>query len=408
MNTSLFIARRYLFSKKKTNVINIISLISIVGLSIGTFALITSISVFNGFDSLIQSRFSSFDPDLKIVVAEGKMFQDTTTSFQEIKKLSSISSYTREFEDNALLRYGKRQTIARVKGIEPSFLKYSGITKMMVDGSPILKKGNAECMILGGGVAASLRIGLNFVKPVNIYYPKKDLRLKINLSNNFRHLLAYPSGSFSVDANIDNKYALVSLPMAYSLFKVDSENVTSINITIKESQKENINVIQKQIQNTLGSKYIVKNRYQQHETYFKIMKSEKWAIYLILAFILFVASFNLVGSITMLVIDKEEDISTLRSMGANDHLIKNIFLFEGWMISLIGAVIGMLLGITVCLIQQHFGIVKLQGAGSFIVDSYPVKLMLSDTLIVFSTILILGFLASWIPVNFLKLKSHKL
>ncbi|MCT4673064.1 MAG: FtsX-like permease family protein [Prolixibacteraceae bacterium] len=380
--------------------INIISLISMVGLAVGAFALVTTISVFNGFDDLIQSRFSSFDPPLKVVPVEGKVFDTSTVPMDKIKSIPGVIDFSQTIEDNALLRYGNKQLIATVKGVDSLFLQNSDVSSMMKEGKAKLKIKSKDAIILGGMVASNLKVGIRYLRPVNLYFPKRSKSLSINIAQSFRHKLAYASGTFSIQAEIDDKYVLVPLEMARGLMGRKSNEVSQLEIYIDKSADESL--IKKRLEEMMGPSFKVLNRYEQHDTYFKIMKGEKWAIFLILVFILFVASFNLIGSISMLMIDKKEDIAILQSMGAPNRLIRRIFLYEGWLISVCGAIIGLSLGIIVCYLQQEFGFVKLQGGGAFIVSSYPVKLIFSDISIIALTVTLLGLFSSWIPIRFLK------
>ncbi|QZT36091.1 FtsX-like permease family protein [Halosquirtibacter xylanolyticus] len=399
MNLSFYIAKRYLFSKKKTKVINIISLISMIGLAVGTFALVITISVFNGFDNLIQSRFSSFDPPLRVMPIEGKVFNINTIPLDELNKISGVRSISLTVEENALLRYGKNTTIATVKGVDSLFLMKSGVAKMMIEGVARLHKRDKSGVLLGGMVASDLRIGFNFQRPLSFYFPKKTKNLSINITQSFRQKIAYPTGCFSIQADIDQKYVLVPLDFARTLMGRKEGDVSQLEVYLTDNADEdNVRV---EMLSLLGNKFKVLNKYQQHDTYYKIMKGEKWTIFLILVFILFVASFNLIGSISMLMIDKKDDVAILQSMGANKKLVRHIFLYEGWLISVLGMLIGLVLGVILCYLQQEFGIVKLQGGGAFIVDAYPVQLVGSDILIISLTVTALGLLASWVPIRFL-------
>jgi lipoprotein-releasing system permease protein len=371
-----------------------------VGLAVGAFALVTTISVFNGFDDLIQSRFSSFDPPLKVVPVEGKVFDTSTVPMDKIKSIPGVIDFSQTIEDNALLRYGNKQLIATVKGVDSLFLQNSDVSSMMKEGKAKLKIKSKDAIILGGMVASNLKVGIRYLRPVNLYFPKRSKSLSINIAQSFRHKLAYASGTFSIQAEIDDKYVLVPLEMARGLMGRKSNEVSQLEIYIDKSADESL--IKKRLEEMMGPSFKVLNRYEQHDTYFKIMKGEKWAIFLILVFILFVASFNLIGSISMLMIDKKEDIAILQSMGAPNRLIRRIFLYEGWLISVCGAIIGLSLGIIVCYLQQEFGFVKLQGGGAFIVSSYPVKLIFSDISIIALTVTLLGLFSSWIPIRFLK------
>ncbi|MDC1107201.1 FtsX-like permease family protein [Prolixibacteraceae bacterium] len=401
MNLSIYVAKRYLFSKKKTKVINIISLISMIGLAVGTFALVTTISVFNGFDDLIQSRFSSFDPPLRVLPVEGKVFNVDTVPLHKLRIIKGLGSISQAVEENALLQYGKSQAIASVKGVDSLFLMKSGVAQMMIEGKPTLYKNNKSGVLLGGMVASELRIGFNFKRPLVFYFPKNTKNLSINISQSFRHKYAYPVGCFSIQADIDQKYVLVPIKFARSLMGREEGDVNQLEVYLTDDANESY--VRQEIQALLGDRFKVLNKYQQHDTYYKIMKGEKWTIFLILVFILFVASFNLIGSITMLMIDKKDDVAILQSMGASKHTVRQIFLYEGWLISVLGTLIGLILGVLLCYLQQEFGLVKLQGGGSFIVDAYPVQLVGSDILLISLTVIILGLFASWVPIRFLNI-----
>ncbi|QZE13896.1 ABC transporter permease [Halosquirtibacter laminarini] len=405
MNLSFYIAKRYLFSKKKAKVINIISFISIIGLAIGTFAMVVTISVFNGFDTFIQSRFSSFDPPLKVSPIQGKVFSMDTIDFAQIQNIRGVDGIARTLEDNALLRYGKHQTIATVKGVDSLFLQKSGVSGRMIDGVASLYKSNRYGVILGGEVASNLRVGFKFAKPLICYFPKQSNHFSINITQSFKQQLAYPMGCFSIQSEIDSKYVLVPLEMSQKLTSRKNNRVSNLEIYVNKGA--DIDRIQSEVKAIVGPDFYVKNRYEQHDTYFKVMKGEKWAIFLILAFILFVASFNLIGSITMLMIDKKEDINIVKSMGANEETIRRIFLYEGWMITTIGTAVGLITALIACYIQQEYGIVKLQGAGTFIINAYPVRLIFSDVVIICCTVISLGIMASWVPIRFLKLDQLK-
>ncbi|GET20409.1 ABC transporter permease [Prolixibacter denitrificans] len=398
MNLPLYIAKRYLLSRKKTNIINIISGISIVGMSVGTMALVVVLSVFNGFDGLIKSLFSSFDPDLKITVAEGKSFQDSTAVFQKIRNLPEVADYAQIIEENALLRYSNQQYIATIMGVSPSFQQMTGIDTMLVDGKFKLEDADNYYAVIGQGVAYYLSVGLNFINPIQVYVPQRGRTMGMGLVGNFNHDIIFPTGIFSIQQEIDSKYVIVPMAFARRLFEMPT-GVSAVELKLKKDAS--VKETQQKIQELVGNRFVVKNRYQQHDYLYKIMKSEKWAVYLILVFILLIASFNIVGSLTMLILDKKEDINILKSMGANHSLIRKIFLFEGWSISIIGAVVGTSLGLVVSWLQQTYGLLKLTGGTSFIIDAYPVKIIPMDVTAIFISVLVIGFFAAWFPVRFI-------
>lgn len=399
LSFSLRIARRYLFSKKSHNTINIISGISATGVAIGTIALIVVLSVLNGFESLVANMFSSFDPDLKITAVQGKTFDINTNEFEQLKKMKSVAVFTEVVQENALLRFKDKQMPATVKGVSSNFAQLTQIDSIIYDGAFILNDGAFERAVPGIGVARMLGLGAHFIDPLYIYVPKRTA--KINLlrpDKSINEAGTFVSGIFSVQQLIyDDQVVLVSLELARELFEYDSATVSSLELKI--AADADFRKTQQQIQTLLGNKYNVKDRYQQQESFFSIMKIEKWITFLILSFILLIASFNIIGSLSMLIIDKKNDIETLRNIGANNRLIKQIFLFEGWMISATGAIIGIIIGVGITLAQQHFGLLKL-GSG-YVVDAYPVVLQFTDAVLVFVTVVVMGWLAAWYPVRYI-------
>lgn len=401
MNLPFFIAKRYLVSKKKQNIINIISGISVVGIIVGTMALVIVLSVFNGFSSLISTFFSSFDPDLKITAVEGKMFNPHDFPFDKIKKLPGVAHYSEVIEEVALLKYGGQQYVATVKGVPDNYNTYTGIDSMIVDGDFMLEKQGIEYAVVGQGVAYNLGLGLTFIDPIRIFVPKKGKQVSMNLARSINQDYIYPSGVFSILEEVDSKYIIVPFEFAAKLFESKNQ-VSAVELAVEPDASEN--KIQEEITELLGNDFQIKNKYQQHDLIYKTMKSEKWAAYLILVFILLVASFNILSNLTMLIIDKKEDLFILRGMGANAKTIRQVFLFNGWMISFAGAVIGSLLGVFVCWLQIKYGFITLPGAGSFVISAYPVKIVFTDILLVFSAVLSIGFLAAWYPVRFISKK----
>ena len=401
MNLPFYIAKRYLVSKKKQNVINIISMISVIGVSLGTMALIIVLSAFNGLNVLIGNLFGSFDPDLKILPVAGKTFIPNSPEFAQIKKMDKVLFYAEALEDNALLKYGNRQRPAIVKGVSEDFALMTGIDTMIIDGKFLLSHGSEKYAVLGFGVAGNLGIGLNFLDPIKFYVPKRHAKVGHNPVDAFNVDFLFPKGVFAIQEDFDNQYVLVPMTFARRLFD-RKEAVSAIELKLKNLDQSD--EVQEDIQNLLGENYVVKNRFQQHDVLFKMMQTEKTAIFFILAFILVIASFNIIGSLSMLIIDKQNDIETLRSIGANKTLIQRIFLIEGWLISISGALIGTFLGVLVCVLQLKFGFVKIGGADSFIFSQYPVKIILTDIVIVFATVVAIGYLASRLPVKHLTRK----
>lgn len=397
---SIKVARRYLFSKKSHNAINIISAISATGVTIGTMALVVVLSVFNGFEGLVSTMFSTFDPELRITLSEGKRFTLNEPEIRKIKNLNEIAVFTEVIEENALLSFREKQMPATIKGVSTNFRILTQIDSLMYDGKFELYDGAFERAVPGIGVASTLGLGAHFIDPLYIYAPKRNS--KINLlrpENSFNQTISFVSGIFNIQqSQYDDKYVLVSLNHARQLFEYDSTTVTSIELKLKTNS--NIDKTKKAITAILGEKYNVKNRMEQQESFFNIMKIEKWITFLILSFILLIASFNIIGSLSMLIIDKKNDINTLESLGANKTTIRRIFLIEGWLISFVGAFVGVSLGTILCLVQEKIGIIKL-GPG-FVVDAYPVITNSGDILLIFSTVLVMGLIAAWYPVRYIK------
>ncbi len=400
MRTAFYIARRYLISKKSVNVINIISGISISGVTVGTFALIVILSVFNGLDTSIKTLFSSFDPDIKITAAKGKSFEMDEGNFNAIRQISGISTLTPVIEENALLGYGDRKYFATIKGVPANYSEVSGLdTSCITSGRFLLEAKQIPYAVVGQGVAYYLSVGLNFTDPVHIYTLKKGVNGRPSLANSFNHSTIYASGIFANQQEIDSKYVLVPFGYAQELFQMGTR-VSSVELGLKEGVSGES--VQPEIRRILGGNFVVKTQFEQHELFYRVMKSEKWAIFIILGFILIIASFNILGSLSMLIIDKKADIAILQSMGANQKLIRTIFLFEGWMISLTGAVFGLILGILICSIQIKYGILKIPGnEGSFIFSSYPVEIRIGDLTAIFLLVSGIGFLAAWYPIRFI-------
>ena len=398
MNLPIHIAKRYLVAKKSHNAINIISAISVGVVTLVAMALIVILSVFNGFDHLVQSLFSTFNPDLKVLPAEGKVFVPDSSVYHQIKQIEGVYFVSEVLEENALLKYGEKQYIATVKGVDDNYIYVNGIDSMIVEGDFILKQGQNNFAVVGQGIAYYLSIGLNFIPAINIYVPKRSEYISYNPEQAFNHEYLYPSGIFSIEQDFDSKYMLVPLDFARRLLDYENE-ISALEISIKPGY--DVSRIEHKIANIYGAEFKVQNRYEQNEVFFKVMKSEKWAIFFIFCIILVVASFNMIGSLTMLIIEKKEDIATLRSLGATDKLIRKIFLVEGWMISLAGAFIGLILGSLICWGQQTFEWVKLKGSGSFVIDAYPVDFQWLDLLSVLGIVSFIGFIAAWYPVRYI-------
>lgn len=372
------------------------------GIIVGTMAIIIVVSVLNGFTSLIGMFYSDFDPDLKISPAEGKMFDPQTLDIDQIKAIPGVISYAEVIEEIAMLKYGRQQYPATIKGVPNNYPDYTNIDTLLIEGEYYLEKDGIDYAILGRGIANYLGAGISFLDPIHIYVPKKGKQISLNPRRSFNTNYIFPSAVFAVLEDIDAKYILVSNTYAAELFE-SGNNISAIELDLDNSA--NSKQIQKTIIQILGERFHVKNKEQQHELVFKTMKSEKWAVYFILVFILLLASGNMIGNLTMLYIDKKEDISILRSMGLSSKNINRIFLYEGWLISFVGGLLGTALGIFVCWLQITFEFIKLPGAtSSFIISAYPVQIIFTDIMLAFIAVLIIGFVASWYPVKFMSQK----
>ncbi|RGX77063.1 FtsX-like permease family protein [Bacteroides stercorirosoris] len=403
MNLPFYIARRYLFSKKKHNAINIISGISVCGVALATLALVCTLSVFNGFQDMVAGFFTAFDPELKITVREGKVFEPGTAAIREVRALPEIDVWTETLEENAMVQYKDRQAMAVIKGVEDNFEQLTSIDSLLYGaGEFILHDSIVDYGVLGVELISELGTGLQFVDPLQVYAPKRNVRVNMaNPSASFnRDYLFSPGVVFVVNQQkYDARYILTSLDFARRLFNYDTE-VSAIELKLKPDA--DASAVQRKISRMLGDDYVVLNRYEQQADVFRIMEIEKFISYLFLTFILAIACFNVIGSLSMLILDKREDVETLRNLGADDRLIARIFLFEGRLISLFGALAGIILGLLLCFFQQRFGIISLGGgSGSFIVDAYPVSVHVTDVILIFITVIAVGFLSVWYPVHYL-------
>ena len=403
MNLPFYIARRYLFSKKKHNAINIISGIWVWGVALATLALVCTLSVFNGFQDMVAGFFTAFDPELKITIREGKVFEPQGAAFQEVRSLPEIGVWTETLEENAMVQYKDRQAMAIIKGVEDNFEELTSIDSLLYGaGEFILHDSIVDYGVLGVELISELGTGLQFVDPLQVYAPKRNVRVNMaNPSASFnRDYLFSPGVVFVVNQQkYDARYILTSLSFARNLFNYDTE-VSAVELKLKPGA--DVTAVQRKIARILGDEFVVLDRYEQQADVFRIMEIEKFISYLFLTFILAIACFNVIGSLSMLILDKREDVETLRNLGADDRLIARIFLFEGRLISLFGALSGIVLGLLLCYIQQRFGIISLGGGnGSFIVDAYPVSVHVTDVVLIFITVITVGFLSVWYPVHYL-------
>ncbi len=405
MQFSLFMARRYLFSKKSHNLINVISLISMIGLGIGTAALIVVLSVFNGFEHVISSLYQSFNPDFMITAKQGKTFHYAQFPVEKIQQLSGVAQVVQVVEEDALFKYGDKQYIGKIMGFSPNYMKVNKLDTMMRAGTFVLQSGKANFAVVGAGVAWFLGINTHDTQQLlTVLVPHRGNASSFNFQNAFNSEVTQPVGVFSVQQDFDQKYVLVPLRFARELLNY-SDEVTSLEVFLKENASAD--EIQKKIEDIAGEQFVIKNRFQQNEMLFKIMKSEKMAVFLILVFILILSSFNMIGSVAILIVEKMKDLAVLKSMGADMQTLRRIFFRHGIMISLISAASGLIAGFVILWLQQHFGLVRLgSGNGGFIINAYPVQMQLLDFVYVFITVFVIGLLAAWYPVRFL-LKDYQ-
>lgn len=402
MNFPFFIARRYLFSKKSTHAINVISGISVVGVAIATMALVVTLSVFNGFHDLVASFFTSFDPQLKITPVEGKSVAADDPVLTQIRQLPQIEVVTECVEDQALAIYKSRQMMVMIKGVDDNFDQLTHIKEILIgEGDFCLHAADMDYGILGIRLAEQLATGYSYDQPLHIYAPRREGQFDLtNPTEAFEEDDLYSPGVlFNVrQAKYDKNYIITSIAFARRLF--DQQGMlTSLELRLKPGS--NFERTKSEIKQLCGDRFTVKDRFEQQDDTFKIMKIEKFIAYIFLTFILMVACFNIIGSLSMLIIDKKDDVVTLRNLGANDKQITRIFLFEGRMISAIGAVIGIIIGLLLCWLQQRFGLVALgSSSGSFVINAYPVSVHPEDIVLIFITVLVVGFLSVWYPVRY--------
>ncbi|MDR0768625.1 MAG: FtsX-like permease family protein [Dysgonamonadaceae bacterium] len=402
MNFPFYIAKRYLFSKKSHNAVNIISIVAICGVSVATMATVCSLSVLNGFRGLMEEMFSAFDPELRITSVEGKTFNPEAL-VGEIRALPDVELIAESLEDNVMVNYRGRQGLAILKGVSDDFISIADFASTLIDGDTVLKDGVNNFTLLGIGIARNIGVNTGSVYPMEINAPRRGAG--VNLSNPLSSInreYVYIGGVFSVkQAVYDENYMLVPIRLARNLFDCEKE-VSALEIKLKTGAS--LKEMQAKIQRISGNACYVKDRYRQQEDTYKMVNIEKWATFLILTFILLIAAFNIVGSLSMLIVDKQADVITLRSLGADNRMISGVFLFEGCMISTFGAVLGIVAGLLLCLGQQHFGWLRLGTGDHFSVAAYPVIVFPSDLLFILLTVLTVGFFAVLYPVRYLARK----
>ncbi len=382
-------------SKKSQNAISIVSTISVIGVSVGTMALIIVLSAFNGLSDLVKSLYNSFNADMEITIKQGNIFHLNDTIVNDLKKIEGVVYYSEILEDNALVKYKSQQCFATIRGVSKSFLPMSRFDTLVRDGNYLLNNGEHATAVLGKGVAYQLNLNLgDQSSPITAFVPRRGYASAINPDDAFTKRTALPSGIFSINDDFDYKYILVDIDFARDLLDYKNE-VSAIDLGIKKGS--NYEKIESEIRRIIGPQFVVRNKYEQNELLFKTLKSEKLWTFIILLFILIIATFNVIGSLTMLILEKKKDLHILWDLGADRGLIRRIFIYEGLLITLVGVGSGLLLGTLICLGQQHFAWIKFND--SFVVSAYPIKMMLSDYLMVLGCVMLIGTIAAWYPVR---------
>ena len=396
MKLAPFIAGRYLIAKKSHNVINIISAISAIGMAIGTAALIIILSVYNGFDSLIRSMMSNVEPDLMITPATGKVFIPDDEAFDWIYDQPSVKNMCCVLEEDVFISYDGKQGLAKAKGVDWIYEEESPLKDHIRDGEFRLHRGDIPMASIGASLAYEMGINPRFLSPVEIYFPSRTRRISMaNPMSSIEFIKVWPSSTFSINTEVDQELMILPIEKMRELLEYDEE-VSAVELRLMEgTDRKELKRLQEEIGRLLGPAFKVKDRFQQNESLYKMMKYEKAAIYMILIFVIIIIAFNIFGSLSMLIIEKKSDIETLRSMGAQDSLIRRIFVLEGWMISLTGLAAGLVVGIGFALLQQHFGFIKMPG--HFVVQAYPIILSWSDILLTAAGVAIVGWLIALLP-----------
>ena len=400
MKPDFFIAKRYLFARKSHNVINIISIISAAGIAIGCAALVIILSIYNGFDTLVKDLYDSTSPDLLITPTKGKTFSADSEAFRALRSDPAVASFSEVLEENVFLMYGDNHTVVTARGVDRDYGAASGLDNYITGGEFLMYEGDSPRMVLAAKISGTLAVNIRFLTPISAIYPSTTDTLNIfNPASVLRTEKIFPSGIISVDENFDGKYVFMPRETLGALTGHDEVSCVELRFTPEALSTDGIvtSSVQKSIAKALGDDFVVRNRYQQNESLYKVMRYEKLAVYFILIFVMLIISCNALGSLSMLIIDKKEDIEILKSMGATKKQIRRIFRMEGWMISLLGIIIGVVLGLLICFLQARYGIVKLPG--NFVVDAYPVKVQWNDVLLVFVIVAAIGAIMAQLPVK---------
>lgn len=395
MNLSFFIAKRYLISKKSNNAINVISWISIIAIAITTAALVIVLSAMNGLTSVVSGLYHAIEPDLKISSVHSKYISNLKELNQTIKSIPGISGISYSIEENALIKLDDQQTVVTVKGVDAEFKNLTQFDTVLIDGVYRFEYNRQYYGVFGRGIANTLGINVNdFMSPIWLYAPKRGKVESINPEDAFHKLSISPAGVFSLNDDFDFKYVLIDLKAAQELFDC-ANSVSLIELNVRE--KKDIPAIQDKLKKALGTHYQIKNRYQLNDVLFKTLETEKLWTFLILAFILVIATFNIIGALTMLIIEKKKDIQTLYNLGADAYFIRTIFMKEGFLITAVGALSGLLIGLMVCVLQQQFHFVQFDN--EYVIPYYPIKMEWTDFMGILSVVMVMGFVAALYPVR---------
>ncbi len=387
-------AWRYFKSKKSTNAVNIISWVTVAAMAVGTAALVIVLSIFNGFEGLVKNLYSSFYPDIRITSATEKILVLDAAAIQKIKGITGVDAFCLVAEENAHIQNGEFRTNAVLKGVDDAYAKVSGVGNHLSNGTFELGTEQDPSIVLGSGIENALNLMSDrAITPVTVYLPKRGSASTSNPLESISTVNLQPRGAFSIQQDFDNKYVITNLALVKEMVGLTANEYTSAEIKLKNPSKEKEFI--KDLEQLLGKNYLVENRYQQNRSLFSVMQLEKWAIYGILCLILIVAAFNMIGALTMLVLEKQQDVQILKAMGATSSFIQRIFLSEGVLLAMVGSILGIALALLFCLLQVTFKIIPLEG--SFVIDYYPVKVFASDLLLVLATVLLISIIASWVP-----------
>ncbi len=387
-------AWRYFKSKKSTNAINIIAWVTVTAMAVGTAALVIVLSIFNGFEGLVKTLYSSFYPDLRIVSAQQKIMLIDSATLQKIRLLKNVDAVSMIVEENVHLQNGEYRTNAVIKGVDGFYTKVSGLPEKINNGKFDIGNEETPALVLGSGIENALNLMSDrSITPVTAYLPKRGIASTDNPMESISTVNLQPTGSFTIQQDFDNKYVITNLPILKQMLGLKENEFSSAEIKLKDISTEK--EVSGQLQLLLGKNYLVENRYQQNRSLFAVMQMEKWAIYGILSLILIIAAFNMVGALTMLVLEKEQDIQILQAMGASKTFVQKVFLTEGVLLAFAGCLIGIILALIFSYLQVTFKLIPLQG--SFVIDYYPVKILITDILLIIATVFLIALLASWIP-----------